>query len=180
VVALGLGAATLTAVAGNQRWATVDGSGSGSSPTYTPVLTIGADGKMPLALALSLVLLAVWGVLLVTRGVVRHALAGLAVAAALGMMATVVAGHRTVPASIRDELQAAGVTGVEVDLTSWYWVAAVGAAISLVATVLAVRHVRAWPEMGSRYDAPGAGAPDQPESDLDLWKALDEGRDPTE
>jgi len=38
--------------------------------------------------------------------------------------------------------------------------------------------------MGSRYDAPGAAGsadrPEEPESNLDIWKALDEGRDPTE
>ena len=37
--------------------------------------------------------------------------------------------------------------------------------------------------MGRRYDAPGAAEP-EPEpserSNLDLWKAMDEGRDPTE
>ena len=37
--------------------------------------------------------------------------------------------------------------------------------------------------MGKRYDAPGAAdaaaAPGE-RSNLDLWKAMDEGRDPTE
>jgi hypothetical protein len=37
--------------------------------------------------------------------------------------------------------------------------------------------------MGRRYDAPGAAEP-QPapgeRSNLDLWKAMDEGRDPTD
>jgi hypothetical protein len=37
-----------------------------------------------------------------------------------------------------------------------------------------------WPEMGRRYDAPtDAPATQEIESDRDLWKALDEGRDPT-
>ena len=41
-----------------------------------------------------------------------------------------------------------------------------------------------WPEMGTRYDAPtGAGAADAhdaaPKENIDIWKALDEGRDPT-
>ncbi len=55
---------------------------------------------------------------------------------------------------------------------------------SVAATALAVRWVRHWPEMGSRYDAPGAAAetaepPPEDRSNLDLWKAMDEGRDPT-
>jgi Tryptophan-associated transmembrane protein (Trp_oprn_chp) len=41
-----------------------------------------------------------------------------------------------------------------------------------------------WPEMGTRYDAPGSAppppvAPPEEQSNLDLWKALDEGHDPT-
>ena len=44
-----------------------------------------------------------------------------------------------------------------------------------------------WPEMSTRYDAPtgrsGANEPgsadDRPRTDAELWKALDEGRDPT-
>ena len=60
----------------------------------------------------------------------------------------------------------------------------------LASTVLALRLVRTWPEMGSRYDAPTgarggdgtdpAEAPaDHPTENIDIWKALDEGRDPT-
>ena len=49
---------------------------------------------------------------------------------------------------------------------------------------LAVRLAPTWPEMGSRYDAPGAasttGEQSAPETDQDLWHALDEGRDPTD
>ena len=52
------------------------------------------------------------------------------------------------------------------------------------AGVLAVRLAPAWPEMGSRYDAPGRREPttgaEQPEPERDLWHALDEGRDPTD
>ena len=43
-----------------------------------------------------------------------------------------------------------------------------------------------WPEMGRRYDAPAdataeraAPLPEEQEN-LDLWKAMDEGRDPTD
>jgi uncharacterized membrane protein (TIGR02234 family) len=36
-----------------------------------------------------------------------------------------------------------------------------------------------WPTMGSRYDAPSARRPAENLSDTDLWKAMDDGRDPT-
>jgi uncharacterized membrane protein (TIGR02234 family) len=181
VVLLGLGSGTLAAVAANHTWAGVDDSSvSGSFENFTSTLALDSEGKMPLALALSLVVLAVWGVLLVTRGVVRRILTGLALAAALGVVATVIAGHQTLPGSVRAELRAAGITDASVHFTGWYWAAAVGAVVSVIAAVLAVREVRDWPEMGSRYDAPGAAPVDDPESNLEMWKAIDEGRDPTE
>ena len=61
-------------------------------------------------------------------------------------------------------------------------------------TALAVLLVPAWPEMGRRYDAPGTstgtgpaaaatgadGAEDVGDrAHLDMWRALDEGHDPT-
>ena len=57
-------------------------------------------------------------------------------------------------------------------------VAAVGCVLT---TLLAVRLVPAWPEMGRRYDAPpGRRAPAEPQGNLEIWKALDEGHDPTD
>jgi hypothetical protein len=182
VVGLGVAAGTLAAVAGSKPWVVDTSLPAGSDP-----LGLVADaGEMPLALALSLVVLACWGVLLVTRGVVRRVVALLAVLAAVGLVVTVVIGVVTLP----DQVVAAVPDGVvrtdDADVTSvtgWAWVAAVGALLSVVSTALAVRWVGHWPEMGSRYDAPGAttGSEPPPEdpSSLDLWKSIDEGRDPT-
>ena len=68
-------------------------------------------------------------------------------------------------------------------VTGWYWIALVAALVALVPAVLAVGLTPTWPEMGRRYDAPvgqAAGTAEQPEREnLDLWKAMDEGRDPT-
>ncbi len=57
-----------------------------------------------------------------------------------------------------------------------------------MASLAAVRLAPQWPEMGSRYDAPtsaaAAGAvvarPVAEQSNLDLWRSLDEGHDPTD
>ena len=63
--------------------------------------------------------------------------------------------------------------------------AAVTSVVLVVAGALAVAWCPAWPEMGSRYDAPGAAGeaapavPAEEQTNLDLWKQLDEGRDPT-
>ena len=181
VVLLGLLSGTLTAVAGNQTWATAHGARAAQVSS----LALSVDsGKAPAAGALALVVLACWGVLLVTRGVVRRVVAALGALAALGVVAAVVLGWSSVQQTLRDDLASVGVSDVQITHTGWFWATAAGAVISVVATALALRLVPGWPEMGSRYDAPGsAGAAPvvEPEdqTSLDLWKAMDEGRDPT-
>ena len=144
---------------------------------------------MPLAGALSFVLLAGWGVLLVTRGVVRRIFAVVGVLASLGLAASVVYALVALPDDVAGRFPGAGVQ-VSTGFSAWLWAGVVAVLVSLVATVLAVRLVPAWPEMGRRYDAPGdpRGAaaparpvdPDDPEAgNLELWKAIDEGQDPT-
>ena len=189
VVLLGLAASGAVAIAGHRAMLQV-------SPDYLRSAGLvgysGQDGSIvqfPLAGALALVALACWGVLLVTRGIVRRVVAVLSGVAALGMLAVVVVGG-----FVQDDDAAAdlgtrlglGGADVPVERTGWLWIALVGAVLAIVASGAAVRFVRGWPEMGSRYDAPTAGgtataAGTQPEeqSNLDLWKSLDEGEDPT-
>jgi uncharacterized membrane protein (TIGR02234 family) len=179
VVGVGLAAAVLAAVAGHQPWA------HGSAPGGLGELSATVEaGKVPAANALSLVVLACWGVLLVTRGVVRRAVAVLAVLAALGLTVAVVVGHSTAPDRVRDAYHDLGVDHPDVGLAGWYWVALVATVLTLLTTLTAVRLVPSWPEMGRRYDAPSDTAPPaerapEEQENLDLWKAMDEGRDPT-
>ena len=180
VVLLGLATAGLAAVAAAKPWI-----GSGTSGADDATLTaLDAGTRYPLASAMSLVLLAAWGVLLVTRGAVRRVFAWVALVAAVGLLVSVVAAYFTLPdsaASSYDELMGRG--SADEGFTGWYWTTAVCAVLALVPTVLAVRLVSSWPEMGSRYDAPGAReqvTEEQPTREQDLWQALDEGRDPTD
>jgi uncharacterized membrane protein (TIGR02234 family) len=182
VVGLGLAAGTLAAVAGSKPWVVDTSLPAGSDP-----LGLVADaGEMPLALALSLVVLACWGVLLVTRGGVRRVVAVLALLAAAGLVVTVVVGLFTLPDQVLEAFPEGARRTTDADITretGWAWAAAVGAVLSVVSTALAVLWVGHWPEMGSRYDAPGGAsdreAPPEDASSLDLWKSIDEGRDPT-
>jgi uncharacterized membrane protein (TIGR02234 family) len=179
VVLAGLAGAGLTAVASNQRWLSAEPADPG-----VPYSEMVEGPQAPLAFTLSLVVLAAWGVLLVTRGRVRRVVAALAALAALGVVATVVAGWWLIRDDYRDDFRELGTTPL-IDVQAWYWVAVVTAALTVVTTVLALRLVGSWPEMGSRYDAPGDIAPaaatdqDEERSSLDIWKAMDEGRDPT-
>jgi hypothetical protein len=179
VVGAGLASATLAAVAGHQPWA------RGSAPGGLGELSATVEaGKAPAANALSLVVLACWGVLLVTRGVVRRAVAVLAVLASLGLVAVVVAGFSSTPDHVRAAYRDLGVDHPDAGLAGWYWVAAVATVLTLASTLLAARLVPGWPEMGRRYDAPADAVPEpvkppEEQENLDLWKAMDEGRDPT-
>ncbi|GAA1144765.1 Trp biosynthesis-associated membrane protein [Nocardioides aquiterrae] len=173
VVLAGLVFGGLTAVAGTKPVMAADPA--------SPLVTY--DAHLPLVAALGLVVLACWGVVLVTRGWVRRATALLGAVASAGALATVLLGWSQVSDRLADEVAAVGVRGSSVSATPWYALALLGALVSLAACAAAILLAPAWPEMGSRYDAPGAAAvpekaPEE-QSSLDLWKAMDEGRDPT-
>jgi uncharacterized membrane protein (TIGR02234 family) len=180
VVLLGLAAGALAAVGGEKPAADARGdaarAAAGGFVTY--------DAHLPLVTALGLVVLACWGVVLVTRGWFRRAVAGLGAVAGVGAVVAAVVAYSQVPDQLRAELAQVGVTDAAVGHTAWYWATLAGAVLSVAATALAVAWTPAWPEMGSRYDAPGPAAPlpatpPEEQSSLDLWKAMDEGRDPT-
>lgn len=175
VVGLGIACAALTALAGSKVW--FDAS---AARTDLAVADPGAD--MPLALALGLVVLAAWGVVLVTGARVRRFVVSLGTLAALGVVACVATAPFTLPDDVRDRLLSG--EDAEVSATGWYYAVAVAAVVTLALLVLAWRLVPRWPTMSSRYDAPasgGAGAEIAPETaaPIDVWKAMDEGRDPT-
>lgn len=123
------------------------------------------------------------GVVLVTRGRFRRLVTALALVAAVGNAVTVVLGPSGLRGRLADEvLLQTGVALEDSHLTAWFWLAVPAAVLVLVTTALAMRLVPTWPEMGTKYDAP-AGVSTlqdvQPETNIDIWKALDEGRDPT-
>jgi hypothetical protein len=178
-LAVGVLAAALAAVGSSRGLMTLSSEGGGD-PALDSSLALAVDGgQLPLATTLSMVVLAAWGVVLVTRGRVRFGVAILGALAAAGVLATVAAGWWLVPDALRDDAAAVGVTSTETAVTGWYWLTLAAALISAVASVAAVVLVRSWPEMGDKYDRPTGPPPVDTDDDLALWKALDEGRDPT-
>jgi uncharacterized membrane protein (TIGR02234 family) len=178
VVLAGLATAGLAAVASAKPWMGTTSGGGDASLT-----ALDSGTRFPLASAVSLVLLAAWGVLLVTRGVVRRAFAVVAAVAAVGLVAAVIAGYVTLPDSAASSYQQLMGRSQDQGFTGWFWTAAVCSVLALVPAILAVRLAPSWPEMGSRYDAPATREQDQdpePTREQDLWTALDEGRDPTD
>jgi uncharacterized membrane protein (TIGR02234 family) len=188
VVLVGVASAALAAWAASKPW--VEGTGGASAPGMASIAW-GEVASSPLGTALAFVVLACWGVLLVTRGRFRRVIAGLAVLAATGYVATVAWAPFSLPDHLVEQVRRrTGVTLEDTALTGWFWLSCVAALLVLASTVLALRLVRTWPEMGTRYDAPtgarAAGGADQaqapsdrPTENIDIWKALDDGRDPT-
>lgn len=208
-VLLGVGAGVLAAVSGSRDWVSVEPVDPDAIGTALVLDGFPGLGQMPLAGALGLVVLACWGVVLVSRGLPRRVVAWLGLVAALGLVATWLTGLVTLADSVVETLEAGGAAGAwDTAWTAWFWVAGLSALGCVAAAAVAAVRVPRWPAMGSRYDAPtgrgaeaGAtrqrdGAPDGvadgvahgageagPGTDPDpaaLWKALDEGRDPTQ
>lgn len=178
-VLLGLGGAALAAVASGRDWATARGDAAGVDVSAA----VAGSDTAPLALALSLVTLAAWGALLVLRGRARRVVAVLGALAAAGVLVAVADRFEGAQGDARDAVVAAGATGdtFASGLTGWYWAAGVGALLTLAALLVAVVRSPRWPAMGSRYDAPTARRTQRgaEPTEQDLWRALDEGHDPT-
>jgi uncharacterized membrane protein (TIGR02234 family) len=175
-VLAGLGGAALASVAAGRDWAESSGANAG---VKVHASVTGSDAA-PLVLALALVTLAAWGVVLVLRGRVRQVVAAVGLAAAVGALVSLVDAFDAAQDAAVEALKARGGAGdaVVTSLTGWYWASGVGTLLTALALVVAVRRARTWPALGSRYDAPGARAA-APASEQDLWRALDEGHDPT-
>jgi len=172
-VLLGLAGAGLAAVAGGQTWATA----TASAPAVRTAAASGGDVD-PVGVPLTLLALVAWGAVLVMRRRGRRVAAGVGLLAALGAAGSAVAfaGRAADVAARRlgDPAEAATAT------TAWPLALVVGCLLSAAAFLVALRAAGRWPEMSRRYDAPQDGARSEERSGAtDLWRALDEGRDPT-
>lgn len=193
-VVLGLSAGALTAVAATRDWATASGSAAGVDVSAAAK----GSSSAPLGIALGLVALASWGVVLVLRGRVRRVVALVGALASAGVLAATLAALGGVQDDAVEALVGRGATGdtSTASLTGWYFACAVSAVLTLGSFAVAVALAPGWPAMGSRYDAPatrtaaasaaagaaagaGTGAGGGPVTEQDMWRALDDGRDPT-
>jgi len=187
VVVLGLAAGTLAAVAGSRDWVEVEAQGPDEALLQAWWTASPGLAQMPLSGALGLVVLACWGVLLVTRGRWRRVVAVAGTVASLGLVATWVSALVDLQDRVVERLEPSGATFGDPTWTTWFWVAAPAALLAVATFAVAVRRAPRWPAMGSRYDAPTrrpdaespAQTPVQDQDPTAVWKALDEGRDPT-
>lgn len=173
--------AALAAVASAKDWASLQAAAS-----HQVQSSITSSAELPLASALSLAALASWGALLVSRGRWRRWIAALGLALAVGSLATAIVGFSKAPHDLRAAVHNAlgNAVAVQTSLNGWYWTALIADLLVVIALTVAVRDAPQWPAMSARYDAPttsgGASRASKPlTTQLDVWKAMDQGTDPT-
>ena len=188
-----LGAVAVT-VGVSRPWASATAEQTGN-PTLEATVS-GAD-LVPLAGALGVVMLAAFGAVVATRGLVRRGL-GVAIALASAIVAASAARPPGAGDQLETALSAVGWAGGDYasSVEPWRWVTFTGAVACLAAGTAVARYGGRWPTMSARYDAPVAGADqavptapnpdgagddsgDRPLSEAEVWRAIDEGRDPT-
>ncbi|UUZ58825.1 Trp biosynthesis-associated membrane protein [Nocardioides sp. B-3] len=105
VLLLGLASGILAAVAGARPWVS-GSSGRVDTSSASAAATFDTTGirESPLAAALALVVLACWGVVLVTRGRVRRTVAALGAVAAIGALVTTVLAFWSLQDALTDAL----------------------------------------------------------------------------
>ncbi|MFI5665725.1 TIGR02234 family membrane protein [Streptomyces sp. NPDC051704] len=184
-VALLLGAlgASVVLLASGRVWARGTAAVGGGS------LPLTADGRAVTGLpaALAIVGLAALVAVFAVRGRSRLLVSGLLALSGLGAALAAVLAADDRQALDAQAARTTADTAAHVGAlthTAWPYVTAAGAALILVAGLLALRFGSGWPAMGGRYERDGSPRPRKaavvdPDRPEDLWKALDRGEDPT-
>ena len=202
----GLAAGGLALLGVSQTWARVEIAVAGV-PSST--IEVSGTSAVPWVGALTLVILAGALAIVPTGGWLRRAvgvIVGLAAAGAV--IGTLTAGPAIDDALTEKLAQSPASGGVNdaavvaaADHPAWRWLSLVGSAAGLAVGIYVAAQGQRWPTMGSRYDAPAsrredaagpepdqpdrsdqpadAAEPEKPPENADLWRAMDEGRDPT-
>ncbi|MFD1859986.1 hypothetical protein EHW97_11925 [Aeromicrobium camelliae] len=171
----------LTFVTMRQTWASTTLTASGLPDDR---LTVTGAEAMPVVSALGLVLLASALAVLAGSARVRRVLGVLVLVVAAGSLAWVALGSgAAIDGALGDAVrESASFTGTNHpeahDVTMWRFATLACLALAALAGLVIARFAPLWPTMSSRYEAPGARPAGTDESDM--WKAFDEGRDPTE
>jgi uncharacterized membrane protein (TIGR02234 family) len=182
-ILVGLASSGLCALAVARPWAKATATVRGLPPIEASV--DGAD-VAPVAAALAVVCLAGFGAVLATRGWVRRAI-GVVIVAAAAAVVVVAAVPASTTGLLEDALSAHGWTGggYARSITGWRIAAVASGLVVMAAGAAVARFAGDWATMGARYDSPAEGrraaaaAADEPMSEAALWRALDDGADPT-
>jgi len=147
-------------------------------------VTVTGSDAMGLVSALGLVLLASGLGVLAGSVRVRRLLGALVTLIAGGCLVWVLVGSG---GAVSDAMHSAvresasftgGDSPPKADLTLWRFATSACLVLATCCGLAVLRWASVWPTMSSKYEAPGARTPGA--DDSDMWKAFDEGRDPTE
>ncbi|MGJ9423244.1 Trp biosynthesis-associated membrane protein [Aeromicrobium sp. CF3.5] len=177
-----LAAGGMAFLASSRQWANATVASDGL-PSDTIEIT--GSQALPLMGALALVVVTAALAVLATGGRMRRGVGIITVLAAAGGLWVVITGGGSIDRAFADAVeQSPAFTGGDVPPFSqsvlWPVVAAAAFAIAVALGVVTVAMGHRWSAMSRRYEAPTGAAPTRPKTEADIWKALDEGRDPTE
>ena len=149
----------------------------------TDQVSVSGVDAAPILAGLAVVIVAAALGVVAAGGWLRQ-LVGLLIAAVAGFAAlralTLNAGGAALRRALQDSPAyiGGGGTNAPVDGAAWPWLAAVAFAIAAVLGVVVAMRGRAWPRMSARYEreVPPQSAPADED---DLWRAQDQGQDPT-
>lgn len=153
--------------------------------TADKVTATGSDAH-PLAAALAVVIIASALAILAASRRIRQAVGVFTSIVALVAIWTIVFDGDALDGAITTVVEKSpAFTGANrpdaIHETAWSYVALSAFVLAAVLGAFTTRFASSWPTMGSRYDAPPVRASaQQTQDDKDMWKALDEGRDPTQ
>ncbi len=177
-----LAAGGLAFFAASRTWAHVRIATDGLPSDSVDVT--GADAQ-PLVSALALVVVTAALAVLAASPRVRRVVGGFTVLIAVAATLVVLFGGSSLDNAVDRAVEASpaftGTGDHEFTATAWKYVTAFAFVIAAILGGITARLGATWPTMSSRYDAPAARpAVTAPQSDAEMWKALDEGHDPTQ
>jgi uncharacterized membrane protein (TIGR02234 family) len=179
---VGAGLALLFAL---REWQTVSTARAGRAPDV-----LGLSGRTVDSASTAIALVALAGVVavLATRGVLRRLVGALILLAGAGLVwraATALSpvGAARARALVRDRHETVSTAGVapHVEVHAiWPVLSLLCGVVVLASGALIARRGHRWQVMSARYEAaPAAAGDDQAKAAATLWRALDEGHDPT-
>ena len=169
--------------AASRTWASTTVEASGVPTARVEVSGADAVALVP---ALALVIVTASLAVLAASARVRRVVGLLIIVVALIGIVVILGAEgaidKAVDSAVRDSPAFIGTNAPDtVSQSVWRWVTAAGFVLSVLVGVVITRFGALWPTMGRKYDAPKAHtATEEVETESDIWKALDDGRDPTQ
>jgi uncharacterized membrane protein (TIGR02234 family) len=147
----------------------------------TDEVSVSGIDAAPILAGLAVVIVAAALAIVAAGGWLRQ-LIGLLVATVAGFAAlralTLDAGGAALRRALSDSPAYIGGASPSASGAAWPWIAACAFAVACVLGVVAAVRGRGWPRMSARYER-RAPAEVEPIDEADVWRAQDQGRDPT-